>query len=89
MDGDSETITLYRGAGCDKCKKSGYKGRTGIHELMLVTDELRDMILKHEPSHLLRIAAVKNGMQTLQDDALAKVLLGITTIDEVVRVIYA
>ena len=56
---------------------------------MLVTDELRDMILKHEPSHLLRIAAVKNGMQTLQDDALAKVLLGITTIDEVVRVIYA
>ncbi len=89
MDGDSETITLYRGAGCDKCKKSGYKGRTGIHELMLVTDELRDMILKHEPSHLLRIVAVKNGMQTLQDDALAKVLLGITTIDEVVRVIYA
>ncbi len=89
MDGGSETITLYRGAGCDKCKKSGYKGRTGIHELMLVTDELRDMILKHEPSHLLRIAAVKNGMQTLQDDALAKVLLGITTIDEVVRVIYA
>ena len=89
MDNDSETITLYRGAGCDKCKKSGYKGRTGIHELMLVTDELRDMILKHEPSHLLRIAAVKNGMQTLQDDALAKVLLGITTIDEVVRVIYA
>ncbi|MEI7986170.1 MAG: GspE/PulE family protein [Armatimonadota bacterium] len=89
MDNGSETITLYRGAGCDKCKKSGYKGRTGIHELMLVTDELRDMILKHEPSHLLRIAAVKNGMQTLQDDALAKVLLGITTIDEVVRVIYA
>ena len=89
MEDKNETITLYRGAGCDKCKKSGYKGRTGIHELMLVTDELRDMILKHEPSHLLRAAAVKNGMRTLQSDALAKVLLGITTIDEVVRVIYA
>ena len=89
LDDPAETITLYRGAGCEKCKKSGYKGRTGIHELMIVTDELRDMILKHEPSHLLRAAAVKNGMATLQSDALSKVLLGITTIDEVVRVIYA
>jgi type IV pilus assembly protein PilB len=89
MNDGSETITLYRGTGCEKCKKSGYKGRTGIHELMLVTDELRDLILKHEPSHLLRAAAVKSGMATLQNDALAKVLLGITTIDEVVRVIYA
>ena len=89
MDDGNETITLYRGAGCDKCKKSGYKGRTGIHELLLVNDEIRDMILKHEPAHMLRAAAVKNGMQTLQSDALAKVLLGITTIDEVVRVIYA
>jgi type IV pilus assembly protein PilB len=89
MDNGKETITLYRGVGCEKCKKSGYKGRTGIHELMLMTDELRDMILKHEPSHILRAVAAKNGMQSLQNDALAKVLLGITTIDEVVRVIYA
>ncbi len=89
LNNGSDTITLYRGAGCDKCKKSGYKGRTGIHELMMVTDELRDMILKHEPSHILRNKAVENGMQTLQMDALAKVLLGITTIDEVVRVIYS
>ena len=89
MENGKDTITLYRGAGCEKCKKSGYKGRTGIHELMLMTDELRDMILKHEPAHILRTVAAKNGMQTLQNDALAKVLLGITTIDEVVRVIYA
>ncbi len=89
MDDGNETITLYRGAGCEKCKKSGYKGRTGVHELMLMTDEIRDMILKHEPAHLLRATAVKNGMQTLQSDALSKVLLGITTIDEVIRVIYA
>ncbi|MEI8281405.1 MAG: GspE/PulE family protein, partial [Armatimonadota bacterium] len=89
MEDGNETITLYRGAGCEKCKKSGYKGRTGVHELMLMTDEIRDMILKHEPAHLLRATAVKNGMQTLQSDALSKVLLGITTIDEVIRVIYA
>jgi type IV pilus assembly protein PilB len=67
----------------------GSTGRTGVHEWMLMTDELRDMILKHEPAHILRATAVANGMQTLQNDALAKVLLGITTIDEVVRVIYA
>jgi type IV pilus assembly protein PilB len=84
-----DTVTLYRGVGCDKCKKTGYKGRTGIHELMIVTDELRDMIMKESPGHILRKEAEKNGMRSLQDDALAKVLLGVTTLDEVVRVIYA
>ncbi|MBI1334023.1 MAG: Flp pilus assembly complex ATPase component TadA [Armatimonadetes bacterium] len=89
MNDGSDSITLYRGIGCDKCKRTGYKGRTGIHELMIVTDEIRDLILKEEAAHVLRSTAQKNGMQSLQDDALAKVLLGVTTIDEVVRVIYA
>jgi len=89
IDDPSELVTLYRGSGCDKCKKSGFKGRTGIHELLVLTDDLRDMILKEAPAHLLRQEAVKNGMKVLQDDALAKVLLGVTTLDEVVRVIYA
>ena len=89
IDDPSELVTLYRGTGCDKCKKSGFKGRTGIHELLVLTDDLRDMILKEAPAHLLRQEAVKNGMKVLQDDALAKVLLGVTTLDEVVRVIYA
>jgi type IV pilus assembly protein PilB len=90
MDDPNEFVTLYRGIGCDKCKRSGYKGRTGIHELLVLNDELRDLVMKEAPAHVLRNEAIaKNGMKTLQDDALAKVLLGVTTLDEVVRVIYA
>jgi type IV pilus assembly protein PilB len=84
-----DVVTLYRGVGCDKCKKTGYKGRTGVHELMVVTDELRDMIMKEAAAHDLRHKAIEVGMKPLQSDALSKVLLGITTLDEVVRVIYA
>ncbi|HMS53980.1 MAG TPA: GspE/PulE family protein [Fimbriimonadaceae bacterium] len=82
-------ITLFRGAGCDHCKGTGYKGRTGIHELMLFTDEIRDKILEHSPSHILRNLALGNGMRTLQMDAVQKILMGVTSVDEVLRVIYA
>lgn len=82
-------ITVFKGAGCEKCKGTGYKGRTGIHELMAINDEIRDEILKRSASHLIRRLAVKNGMKTLQMDALMKILMGVTDIDEVLRVIYA
>jgi len=82
-------VTLYRGSGCNRCKGSGYKGRTGIHELMEITDQVRDKILEKSSSHSLRQVAVEAGMSTLLDDALAKVTSGVTTIEEVVRVIYA
>jgi type IV pilus assembly protein PilB len=82
-------LTLFRGAGCEKCKHTGYKGRTGIHELMMLTDEVRDRILERQPSHILRQIAVQQGMKTLQMDAVAKILMGITSVDEVLRVIYA
>lgn len=82
-------ITLFRGRGCDKCKNTGYKGRTGVHELMIITDELRDLMLSKSPSHVLRGQAVKDGMKTMHIDATAKILMGITTVDEVLRVIYA
>lgn len=86
---DKKELTLYKGAGCDKCKNTGYKGRTGVHELMQITDEIRDEILKRSPSHILRKLAEENNMRPLQYDAAAKVLLGVTTMDEVLRVIYA
>ena len=88
-EGTPEVVTLYRGAGCEKCKHTGYRGRTGIHELMEVNDEIRDEILKRSPSHILRNLAVKNNMRTLQMDAIAKTFLGVTTVEEVLRVIYA
>lgn len=82
-------IVIFNPKGCDKCKTSGYKGRSGVHELMVFTDEMRDRVLNKCPAHELRRMAVANGMRSLQDDALAKILLGSTSVDEVIRVIYS
>ena len=82
-------ITLFKGKGCDHCKGTGYKGRTGVHELMVFTDEIRDEILKRGPAHLIRNMAVQSGMKTLQMDAVSKILMGVTSVDEVLRVLYS
>lgn len=82
-------VTVFKGAGCEKCKKTGYKGRTGIHELMTMNDAIRDEILKKSASHQIRHLAVANGMKTLQMDALMKILMGVTSVEEILRVIYA
>jgi type II secretory ATPase GspE/PulE/Tfp pilus assembly ATPase PilB-like protein len=82
-------LTLFKGTGCENCKGTGYKGRTGVHELMNMSDDLRDEILRKSPSHVLRNLALQNGMKTLPMDAVQKILMGITTVDEVLRVIYA
>ena len=82
-------ISLFKPRGCEKCKGTGYKGRTGIHELLMVNDEMRNAILREAAAHEIRELAIKNGMRTLQDDAVMKILLGVTSVDEVVRVIYA
>ncbi len=82
-------LTLFKGSGCDQCKGSGYKGRTGIHELLNFNDEIRDEIIKKAPGHVLRNIALKSDMRTLQMDAVQKILMGFTTVDEVLRVLYA
>lgn len=83
------TVVLRRGKGCDYCKGTGYKGRTGVHELLEYNDDIRDLVLKSAPSHKLRTLAEMGGMRSLGDDAVAKVLRGTTTLDEIVRVIYS
>ena len=88
IDGDAK-VTFYRGRGCDFCRGSGYKGRLGVYELMLVNDRVRDLVLQKSSSHVLREAAIDSGMKTLKDDAVAKILLGQTTLEECLRVIYA
>lgn len=88
VDGDAK-VTFYRGRGCDHCRGSGYKGRIGVYELMLVNDRIRDLVLQKSSAHLIREAAIESGMKTLRDDAIAKILLGQTTLEECLRVIYA
>jgi type II secretory ATPase GspE/PulE/Tfp pilus assembly ATPase PilB-like protein len=83
-----DQVTFYRPKGCANCRGSGYKGRMGVFELMLVDNEVRALILKRSPAHLIREAALNNGMMTLQQDAMQKIVQGITSIDETLRVIY-
>lgn len=82
-------LTLFRGKGCEQCKNTGYKGRTGVHELLPFTDPIRDEILKRAPGHVIRQLATQAGMKSLQMDAVQKILMGVTSVDEVLRVIYA
>lgn len=77
---------FYKGAGCPVCNHTGYKGRTGIFEVLVMDDTLREMIMKNANADQIRILAIKNGMTTMLDDGMNKVLNGLTTIDEILRV---
>ncbi len=81
--GDS---TLYRGKRCEKCAFTGYFGRSGIFELLLVDDDIRTLILRNADSNQIREAARRHGMKTLLEDGAEKVKAGITTLSEVLRV---
>jgi len=82
---DAKSVVPNRGKGCDKCNKTGYKGRVGLYEVMEVTEELRELILVGASALELRRKAVEEGMITLRNSGLRKVKDGLTTIDEVVR----
>ena len=76
---------FFYGKGCDKCNNTGYRGRIGLFEIMLFNDEIRDLIMNHASTGVLRGAARKAGMRTLRENGLITVFDGITTIDEVSR----
>ena len=77
---------FYKAEGCRECHRSGYKGRLGIHELLLVDDELQRLILKNGTDSQIREMAIKNGMRSLRMDGLRKAGQGLTSIEEVLRV---
>src|SRR5262245_4039095 len=79
-------VDLFRGAGCDACRKTGYKGRVGIYELFLISEDARTLILHKASTGEIRRLAVERGMVTLRDDAWAKARAGLTTVDEILRV---
>jgi len=81
-------VRLYRGRGCDFCRSTGYKGRLGVFELMTITDRLRSLVIKAVSIDELREAAQQEGMRTLRQDGIQKVLEGITTIEELLRVVF-
>ncbi len=87
FDGDtSGTVELYRGDGCENCGYTGYEGRVGIFELMLVDEPIRRLIVTKEEANVIAAKARERGMVTLREDGWRKVQDGVTTLDEVLRV---
>ena len=80
------TVNFYKGKGCQTCNFTGMKGRVAIYEVMPVTTELRDMILRNATTNEIRDVACSQGMKTLRQNALQKVVDGVTTVEEVLRV---
>ena len=78
--------SLYRPVGCPSCRNNGYRGRVGVYELLVNNDEIRELATQRLPSNRIKQAAIDGGMHTLRVDGWQKVLDGITTIDEVLRV---
>jgi len=79
-------VELFRGRGCDQCMGIGYRGRTGIYELLTVDEQVRDLLLQNKDAASIKAAAVKKGMRTLRDAGLAMALAGETSLEEVMRV---
>ncbi|MBN2315192.1 MAG: type II secretion system ATPase GspE [Sedimentisphaerales bacterium] len=87
LDEEAEHVgNFYVGTGCEKCFQTGYRGRTGIYEMMMVDEEAQNLIYKRESAGTIKRAALNAGLQTLRMDGAKKVLAGITTVSEVLRV---
>lgn len=84
----AQTVQLARGRGCEMCRHTGYKGRTGFYELLRMNAEMAEMVVRRAPLSDLKEAAKANGMLELREDGLLKVLQGITTPEEVMRTVF-
>ena len=87
LEEERELPVLYKAVGCGHCSKTGYRGRIALHEIMLVTEEIERMVVERRTSEEIKKVAVMEGMKPLRLDGLAKVRMGITTLDEVMRVV--
>ncbi len=83
---DFEQLKFFHGKGCDKCNQTGYKGRLGVHEILEMTDEVQDLVVKHATSQDIQKMGEEQGMILMWEDGFIKAVQGITTIDEILRV---
>jgi len=86
QEDDAGVSSLFQAAGCEGCRQTGYRGRTGIYEILTVTDEIRQMVIAQEPSRRIKQLAIEQGMTPLREDGWKKVRTGVTTVEEVIRV---
>jgi general secretion pathway protein E len=83
---EGKAITLFEPVGCEQCRGTGYQGRTTIMEMLVVSEQIRSMVLQHADARDIAKAAIAEGMRTMYEDGLRKVLAGETTLGEVLRV---
>jgi type II secretory ATPase GspE/PulE/Tfp pilus assembly ATPase PilB-like protein len=86
---ETEGVTFYEGRGCDACRHTGFRGRTGIFEYIALDDDFRTVINKRASAEQIRGLALKKGYSTLRRDGWQKVRQGITTVSEIIRVTLA
>jgi type IV pilus assembly protein PilB len=84
--GIHEDLEAFKAKGCKRCGYSGYKGRIGIYEAMLMSDEIREMTIERASAEQIRSVAIEQGMRTLQEDGIGKMRMGVTSIQEIARV---
>ncbi|KJU87435.1 type II secretory pathway, ATPase PulE/Tfp pilus assembly pathway, ATPase PilB [Candidatus Magnetobacterium bavaricum] len=87
-DTNLDNATFYKGQGCSRCSKTGYKGRIGIFEIMTISQKMRSLIVKEAPEYEMEMAAVEAGMSFMYEDAIYKLKHGLTTIDDIVMSIH-
>jgi type II secretory ATPase GspE/PulE/Tfp pilus assembly ATPase PilB-like protein len=80
-------MALYRGIGCPRCNRTGYKGRIGVFQLLVMNDELESLAASNAPREEIERVAREEGMRSLWDDGLAKVAAGLTSLEELARVV--
>jgi general secretion pathway protein E/type IV pilus assembly protein PilB len=85
-EAEIETTRFWKGAGCEQCRQLGYQGRTGIYELLILSEAIRPLVLNRAAASTIAQRAIEHGMRTLRVDGWNKVRAGITTIEEVLRV---
>ncbi len=81
-------MLLHRGRGCDECAETGYKGRIAIQEFLIVNEEIGELLDNNATTHEIEQAAIRSGMKKIQQDGIDKSLSGLTTLDEIHRVVY-
>jgi type IV pilus assembly protein PilB len=85
----NDGITFYRKVGCPRCNQTGYRGRIGVFQLLTMTEELESLSVARAPRDEIERAAMRGGMRSMWDDGLAKVASGLTSIEELTRVVLA
>jgi general secretion pathway protein E len=84
--GPKESVLVRRGVGCEECGQTGYRGRVGLYELLILDDDVRHHIANGADANVIREEAIRSGMKTLRADAIEKLKQGLTTPEEIVRV---